>query len=82
MLNFTFTRESQKTRFNVVSNFDDFEQGNVVKLKSGGKKMTVKHVNPDAPHGGHIKCEWMLDDGTLRASTFQPAQIEHVDAEE
>ena len=37
---------------------EEFKIGDVVQLKSGGEKMTVKNV--DFPHEDQIQCEWFF----------------------
>lgn len=47
-----------------------FKVGSVVRLKSGGPKMTVKEVSD-----GRVWCIWFLD-GDLKGDSFLPATVE------
>ena len=47
----------------------NFEPGDVVKLKSGGEKMTVESVSE-----GLVDCVWMVDKKLERGS-FEPAVL-------
>lgn len=49
-----------------------YDQGDVVRLKSGGPKMTVKEEGAD----GTILCSWFDRNGKLHSNGFEPALIE------
>lgn len=49
-----------------------YDQGDVVRLKSGGPKMTVKEEGAD----GTILCSWFDRNGKLHSNGFKPALIE------
>jgi uncharacterized protein YodC (DUF2158 family) len=42
-----------------------FDVGDIVRLKSGGSRMTVTHVRP-----GWVWCQWMDAKGKLHSDTF------------
>lgn len=50
---------------------DQFEVGDVVKLKSGGEKMTIEEIEDD----GYVSCVWFegsqVQRGTFAAATLQ-----------
>ena len=45
---------------------DNIKDGDNVRLKSGGPKMTVQQVTA----GGIADCVWAMDDGTFRSRSF------------
>lgn len=51
-----------------------FKLGDVVRLKSGGPKMTVAEVTND----GYIDCEWFADEGPTYGWLFEPEMLEFV----
>ena len=50
---------------------DKFEVGDVVKLKSGGEKMTIEEIEDD----GYVSCVWFegsqVQRGSFAAATLQ-----------
>ena len=72
----------------------DFIKGDIVELKSGGPKMTIKEIVGDSAkslskleekafkiHGivdGTVVCEWFLNN-ELKSGQFQPEMIKKVD---
>jgi uncharacterized protein YodC (DUF2158 family) len=48
----------------------EFQPGDVVRLKSGGPKMTVSKVDDD----GSLRCKW-FDGSTLCEETFPAAEL-------
>lgn len=62
--------------FTEVSNVaDDFEKGDVVRLKTGGPRMTVQGRRV---HGDDLICKWFDDDGANKES-FAPESLEKVE---
>ena len=55
---------------------DELEVGDVVKLKSGGPKMTIKWVEPSSI----ANCQWFLGD-TLKDGNFSLASLQKVTEE-
>lgn len=53
---------------------DGFQEGDVVRLKSGGPDMTVTEKNTH----GELICEW-FDDGEAKARRFSEKALEQVD---
>lgn len=51
---------------------EEFKIGDVVQLKSGGEKMTVKNV--DFPHEDQIQCEWFFKQ-ELKLENFFPSML-------
>lgn len=49
-----------------------YDQGDLVRLKSGGPKMTVR----DSLKDGKILCAWFDRNGKLHSEPFAPALIE------
>jgi uncharacterized protein YodC (DUF2158 family) len=48
-----------------------YSVGDVVKLKSGGPRMTVTHVGPVAlAEGDWLVCQWFDEQGELRQDVF------------
>lgn len=55
-----------------------FKVGDVVMLKSGGPKMTVKEVGPDFGGKPRVWCDWF--DGAKRMSDdFEPGSLRIAD---
>ncbi|MTW11417.1 DUF2158 domain-containing protein [Pseudoduganella eburnea] len=57
-----------------------FEKGVVVKLKSGGPKMTVVGVGDYGPIGPEdgVQCTWFDEKNKLQSQTFDAAVLELV----
>jgi len=59
----------------------EIKAGDVVRLKSGGPKMTVAgrpaHA-PGQPEGTAWHCQWFDGEGALLAQDFEPAALEVV----
>lgn len=53
---------------------DEFKPGDVVILKSGGPKMTVRHIEEHGYTKGHVQCTW-FDGSSFRVDSFQPTSI-------
>jgi len=58
-----------------------FRVGDVVRLKSGGPKMTIEDIKPDRLDWFYrtkdfITCIWYDRDGTLRRETFEDKVLE------
>jgi uncharacterized protein YodC (DUF2158 family) len=49
-----------------------FEVGDVVRLRSGGPKMTIQEV---IQIGGNIRCQWFVQ-GEVRHSVFHPRSLQ------
>jgi uncharacterized protein YodC (DUF2158 family) len=49
---------------------EEIRKGSIVQLKSGGMRMVVRKVAPDA-----IDCEWHVPSGDVKAYTFDPEQL-------
>jgi uncharacterized protein YodC (DUF2158 family) len=49
-----------------------FEVGDVVRLRSGGPKMTIQEV---IEIGGNIRCQWFVQ-GEVRTSVFHPRSLQ------
>ena len=65
-----------------MADFSDFEEGDVVKLKSGGPDMTVSTVDaPGTIGSNYIKCNW-FSGAKRQTGKFQPDELEHVDEDE
>ena len=53
-----------------------FKVGDVVRLKSGGPKMTVIDINGESH--SQISVAWFVDDGDLRSTSGPAASLELV----
>lgn len=53
---------------------EKFAPGDVVKLKSGGRRCTVETVDEDT---GRVRVVSMSDDGTFDRAAFDAACLEH-----
>jgi uncharacterized protein YodC (DUF2158 family) len=54
-----------------------FSVGDVVRLKSGGPKMTVSHVGNDAHGRPGVWCTWAVEpDGGFKEHLFRVAMLE------
>lgn len=62
-----------KTVSKTWNEFEDFNVGDVVKLKSGGPNMTV-----DGCGGSRITCVWFDDGGAYRIQFFDQGALEKV----
>jgi uncharacterized protein YodC (DUF2158 family) len=51
-----------------------FEVGDVVRLRSGGPKMTVQEV---IEIGGNIRCQWFVQ-GEVRTAVFHPRSLDRL----
>jgi uncharacterized protein YodC (DUF2158 family) len=51
--------------------------GDVVRLKSGGHKMTVTHIGREDPtyKNKTVLCEWFNNDHALRDTKFSPEAL-------
>ena len=63
----------EKTVSRTFNEFEDFNVGDVVKLKSGGPNMTV-----DVPAGSRYICVW-FEGNTCRRETFDQGALEKVE---
>jgi len=54
----------------------EFKEGMLVRLKSGGPKMTVVGINPE--YNKPIICEWFIEK-KVESGTFHPASLEVVE---
>jgi uncharacterized protein YodC (DUF2158 family) len=50
---------------------DQFEVGDVVKLKSGGEKMTIEEIEDD----GYVSCVW-FEGSQVQRETFTAATLQ------
>lgn len=60
-----------------------FKVGDIVRLKSGGPRMTVEHVGAgDGPLGGgpYVACTWFDDANKPQSRRFKPDALEVSDA--
>jgi len=53
-----------------------FETGDVVRLKSGGPKMTVQEITQDEDE--YIECIW-FEEGNKMMDTFHPDTLEKIE---
>jgi len=57
----------------------DLKTGDVVKLKSGGPKMTVTRLEEEGYYKGHVKCNWFENNDAgyqvLRTEHFPPTAL-------
>ena len=57
----------------------DFEEGDVVRLKSGGPTMVIKEYPAKnlegQPMTTHAECEWFDNDGILKHSIFKIIEL-------
>ncbi len=56
---------------------DSFNVGDVVRLKSGGPKMTVEYIDPGSDAGMKVDCVW-FEDRKREIGTFAAAALEKV----
>lgn len=56
-----------------------FKPGEVVRLKSGGPKMTITE---GGAVGGKVTCRWFSKSGVLQTNVFETILLEHVMDEE
>lgn len=54
---------------------EEFEKGDVVRLKSGGPEMTVQGTRP---YGSDLICKW-FEDGEKMSGSFAPESLERVE---
>ena len=58
----------------------DIKMGYVVRLKSGGPKMTVNRVYPGSEEGSeYATCLWFEGESDLKKSEFKTTSLEVVD---
>ena len=50
---------------------DAIEEGDIVRLRSGGPPMSVQTVTPDG-----IECMWFDSDGRLQEKIFHPGTLQ------
>ena len=55
---------------------DEFKEGMIVQLKSGGPKMTVTNIKPE-----YIVCEWFFENKHER-ETFNPESLKVIEEEQ
>tara|TARA_R110000803_G_scaffold69512_4_gene131942 strand:+ start:2176 stop:2394 length:219 start_codon:yes stop_codon:yes gene_type:complete len=58
----------------------NIKAGDVVRLKSGGPKMTVNHVQPGEvkkQYSGNIECYWFVDAVEIRHGSFSSAALKN-----
>jgi uncharacterized protein YodC (DUF2158 family) len=63
----------EKTISRTFNEFEDFNIGDVVRLKSGGPNMTI-----DATGGSRLTCMWFDSSMTLFSQDFDQGAIEKV----
>ena len=51
---------------------NEFKAGDVVKLKSGGEKMTIKHIG--FPYEDQIECQWFFGK-EVKLECFYPSML-------
>jgi len=51
---------------------EEFNVGDVVKMKSGGEKMTVKNIG--FPYDDQIQCQW-FEHNELKLENFYPKML-------
>ena len=49
----------------------DFKKGDIVLLKSGGPKMTIREIEDD----GEILCVWFDEKNILQSNTFEEYEL-------
>lgn len=55
---------------------NQFQPGNVVRLKSGGPLMTVEQVGQDAAGRDRVWCKWFDKNSNPQTETFPPETIQ------
>ena len=53
---------------------NEFKVGDIIRLKSGGEKMTIKHIG--FPHEDQIQCQW-FDNKSTKLECFYPEMLVH-----
>jgi uncharacterized protein YodC (DUF2158 family) len=56
----------------------DFKVGDIVRLRSGGPRMTVEVILPDMPGGPVVACSWFDENNQHHDRSFAPAALERV----
>ena len=59
----------------------DFKLGDIVQLRSGGPKMTVRNVSDESDRHHFIYCDWFAGSKSQRAQ-FPPASLIKIAEEE
>ena len=54
---------------------NEFEQGSVVRLKSGSPMMTIVDMNPNGSTGKAV-CQWFSKDNEIQVHTFPLSALE------
>ena len=54
---------------------NEFKKGDVVQLKSGGEKMTIKNIG--FPHDDQIQCQW-FSGKEIKIENFHPTMLTKV----
>ena len=54
----------------------DFKVGDIVRLRSGGPRMTVEAILPDMPGGPVVACSWFDENNQHHDRSFSPAALE------
>jgi uncharacterized protein YodC (DUF2158 family) len=61
----------------------DFQAGNVVRLRSGGPKMTLARVIVGEGTGdSEVECKWFADDNQLYSGVFRCDSLKHFDGKD
>lgn len=60
---------------------NEFEPGDIVRLKSGGPKMTVAKLDTDYEGDEYAYCEWFKG-ATRQSGKFEPQVLESVEEDE
>ncbi len=56
-----------------------FSKGAIVRLRSGGPKMTVTEYDPDPASGGKYNCRWFNEQNqTFQFNTFNECELDGV----
>ena len=66
-----------KTVSKTFNEFEDFNVGDVVRLKSGGPNMTI-----DGTAGSRLVCAWFDADNAYRMRSFDQGALEKVTAKD
>ena len=56
---------------------DQFKPGDVIKLKSGGPRMTVTQVGNNFLGSQKVWCDW-LEESKKMTGSFDPTTVKHV----